>query len=190
MREVGNEGPAAWTVEWDTRGEVVFPQRRRSLYWRLALFGFLTLSSSFQLMDNLRDENESTFITVVSAVAPPIWCIFFGYTIWQVLTRRPVIHIDSIGVQYGRSKRTRLPWDRIATISDPVGRWLFACVNVRPVDGKPRRLPISHMHVADLRPFALWLRSRVEEQRALAGVVPEDQGNSARRTELWRRGDV
>ncbi|GAB2605268.1 hypothetical protein [Kribbella endophytica] len=141
MREWGSEGPAAWTAEWEMRGEVVFPQRRRSLYWRLGLFGFLTLSSGWQLVDNLRDETE-------------------------------------------------LPWDRIATISDPIGRWLYAYLNVRPADGKPRRLPISHMHVADLRPFALWLRSRLEEQRVLAGASTDDQGGRARPGDLWRTGDM
>ncbi|GAB3830633.1 hypothetical protein GCM10028799_58170 [Kribbella italica] len=28
--------------------------------------------------------------------------------------------------------RARLPWNGIATISDPIGRWLYAYVNVRP----------------------------------------------------------
>ncbi|WP_344182999.1 hypothetical protein [Kribbella lupini] len=177
MRELGSEGPAAWTAEWQARGEVVFPQRRRSLWWRLGLFGLLTLSSGWQLVDNLRDESELTFITVVSAV-PPIWCCVFGYTVWQLITGRPVVRIDRFGVHYGSSKRTRLAWGRIATISDPIGRWLFAYLNVRPADGKPRRLPISHLHVDDLRPFALWLRSRLEEQRALAGAAAHDEGGN------------
>ncbi|MGC4938535.1 hypothetical protein [Kribbella sp. DT2] len=165
MRELGTEGPAAWTEEWATRGEVVFPQRRQSLWWRLGLFGLLTLSSAAQLVDNLRD-GEMMFVVVLPACALPVWCWMFGYTLWQVVTRRPVIRVDHFGVHYGSSKRTRLSWDRIATISDPIGRWLFAFVNVRPVDGKPQRLPISHLHVDDLRPFALWLRSRLDEQRA------------------------
>ncbi len=190
MRELGSEGPAAWTAEWEARGEVVFPQRRRSLYWRVGLFGFLTLSSGWQLVDNLRDETESIFITVVSAIPPPIWCLMLGYTIWQVVTGRPVIRVDSFGVHYGRNKRTRLPWNRIAHISDPVGRRFFAYVNVRPDDGKPRRLPISHLHFADLLPFARWLRSRLEEQRALADTSTEDRGGDARPGDLWPRGDV
>jgi hypothetical protein len=190
VRELGSEGPAAWTAEWETRGEVVFPQRRRWLYWRLGLFGFLVLNSGWQLVDNLRDETESTFITVVSAIPPPIWCLMLGYTIWQVVTRRPVVRVDSFGVHYGSNKRTRLPWNRIATISDPIGRWLFAYVNVRPVDGKPRRLPISHWHVADLRPLALWLRSRLEEQHALTGASTEAHGGNARPEDLWHRGAV
>ncbi|MBB5836590.1 hypothetical protein [Kribbella italica] len=143
------------------------------------MFGLLTLSSVGQLVDNLRDEGESTFITVVSAVVPPLWCWLFGYAVWQLVTRRPVIRVDGFGIHYGSSKRARLSWGNIASIGDPVGRWLFAFLNVRPVDGKPRRLPISYLHVDDLQSFAGWLRCRLEEQRALAAAA--DRGEPSAR---------
>ncbi|WP_405064385.1 hypothetical protein OG474_22775 [Kribbella sp. NBC_01505] len=157
-----------WSTEWETRGAVVLPQRRRPLWWRAALALFLVANSSLQLIDNLRDD-ESIILTVLIGIGLPFLAWFLGYTIWQLITRRPLLRIDHAGVHYGTSSRMRIPWDRVDTISDPIGKWLFAYVNVRPYDEKPRRLPISHIYVDDLRPFAIWLRARLEEERRSAG---------------------
>jgi hypothetical protein len=121
------------------------------------------MSSGFQLLDNLLDTNESTFITIVSAITVGCWASWFSYTIWQLVTRRPVLKIDHVGIHYGQNTRTQIPWDQVANISDPIGRRAFSFINVRPRGGKPRRVPISHLHVDDLRSFALWLRERLRE---------------------------
>lgn len=167
MRELGSEGPESWTAAWESRGEVVLPQRRRSLQWRVGLTLLLVVNACLVLLDNLQEEDESTFVIILSAVSVAFWIWFAGYTTWQLITRRPVIRIDHSGIRYGVNVRTRIAWGRIATVSEPIGRWVFAHVNVRPYGGKPRRLPISHMHVDDLQAFAVWLHSLLENQREL-----------------------
>ena len=161
MRELWSEGPAAWTAEWEMRGEVVFPQRR-SLYWRLGLFGFLTLSSGWQLVDNLRDETESTFITVAAAVAPPIWCWMFGYHLAG--GHSPSRHSRRRRRCPRRDKRTRLPWDRIASAT--------------PSDvGRSSSLSRCGYEAG-------W------KSNAPLPASPDDQGGRARPGDLWHTGDI
>lgn len=167
MGESGREGPADWSRAWEEQGYLQFPQRRRPLWWRAALTFFLTVNAALQLANNLHDA-EPVIITVLAGTALPFWAWLFGYTTWQLITRRPLLRIDQVGIHYGTSNRLRIPWNSVDTISDPIGKWLFAHVNVRPYDEKPRRVPITHVHVGELRPFAIWLRAKLDDQRTTA----------------------
>ncbi|MEV6413646.1 hypothetical protein [Kribbella sp. NPDC051718] len=165
VREQENEGPAEWIAAWQAHGEVVLPHRRRTLWWRAGLTFVLTANSSLSLVHNLQDRDEPLIYLVVMVLAIPCWAWFFGYTTWQLVTGRPILRIDQIGIHYGTRRRYQIPWERIETISDPIGTWLFAYVNIRPYNEKPQRIPINHAYVDELHLFALWLRARLEEQR-------------------------
>jgi hypothetical protein len=165
VAELRSEGPAAWSAAWEAQGELVLRHRRRPLWWRAVLAFVLGANSCLSLVHNVHEHDEPMLYTVVSALAIPCWAWFFGYTTWQLITRRPILRVDKAGIHYGSRSRYSIRWERIDTISDPIGQWLFAYVNVRPYDEKPRRLPITHVYVDDLHPFARWLRARLEEQR-------------------------
>jgi hypothetical protein len=138
------------------------------LWWRAVLTFLLGANSCLSLVHNLHERDEPMLYIVIAAVAIPCWAWFFGYTTWQLITRRPILTIDQAGIHYGKRRLFQLPWDRIDTISDPIGKWLFAYINVRPYGETPRRIPINHLHVDDLRPFALWLRTKLEAHRNAA----------------------
>jgi hypothetical protein len=173
MREPANEGPAGWMKAWESKGEVVLPHRRRPLWWRAGLTLLLTANSCLSLLTTMRD--EPALFKVVTTLAIPCWAWFFGYTVWQLITGRPILRIDRAGIHYGTRKRFQLSWDRIDTISDPIGKWLFAYLNIRPYDENPRRIPISHLHVEDLHPFARWLRVTLEAHRNASPATEDGQ---------------
>jgi hypothetical protein len=171
---VGDLGaePANWSTAWKAQGELVLPHRRSPLWWRAALTFLLTANSCLTLVHNLRQGDEPTIYAVITALAIPCWLWFFAYTVWQLVTRRPILRVDHTGIHYGTRRRNNLPWTQIATISDPIGKWLFAYVNIRPHGETPRRLPINYVYVTDLHAFARWLRARLEEQRE---APPDDR---------------
>jgi hypothetical protein len=163
VRELGNEGSTSWSAAWESRGEVVFPQRARAIWWRIGIFCLLLFNSSFTFLGNLLDEDEYLLFTIASAIPVLSWTCLLGYSIWQLITRRPIIKIDHVGIQYGTGKRALIPWNRISSVGDPIGLWAFSVINVRAYSGKPHQRPVSPMNVKHLDQLAPWLRARLSE---------------------------
>jgi hypothetical protein len=101
-------------------------------------------------------------LRIVTVVVTSAVVIGVCVSIWQLVTQRPVLTIDSSGIRLGR--RRFVPWSRIDALTHldgpPGDRWFSVVPNVRG-----RKLRISQQHVRNTVAFRYWLGDVLEEQR-------------------------
>ena len=152
----------AWSSELESKGSVVFPPRRGRLAVRLAGFGLLMVLSAWTNIDHLRADDVSGTLGVLRLTALAAFVYGTGWTVWQLVTNRPVVTIDAEGITRGRSLR----WSGITSIDDPAGLPLARAVQVNPADRRVRPISIPADNVEDLGALAPWLRSLHEQHRS------------------------
>jgi hypothetical protein len=101
-------------------------------------------------------------LRIVTVVVTSAVVIGVCVSIWQLVTQRPVLTIDSSGIRLGR--RRFVPWSQIDALTHldgpPGDRWFSVVPNVRG-----RKLRISQQHVRNTVAFRYWLGDVLEEQR-------------------------
>lgn len=158
MGTLGGGEASGWTAEFESRGVMRFPQRRRRLLVRLALVCLLFANSLWSFVDDLRLNSfgGTDFfrgLTVIFFLAAA------GLTLWQLVTGRPVLTVDRSGISLGRhQRRSRLQWNEIGKIADPAGIPGLRSVQVLPLNVWAPGFALGQDNVKDLDAFAVWLR--------------------------------
>ncbi|MFK4087326.1 hypothetical protein ACI2LF_24675 [Kribbella sp. NPDC020789] len=159
---MGEPTPADWTAEFERAGRVEFPLRRGAFAVRSVPFLVMVLP-----------------VIIWSAIltgqgAPTAWLPgafgVFGFTVgaagtvWQLVTRRPVLIVDGGGIQLSRRS---IPWSAFAKAGPAAGRAWFRYVTLEAVPGRARNLRIGVATVQDLGAFSEWVNSiRPAEQES------------------------
>jgi hypothetical protein len=151
-----------WTSELESKGSVVFPLRRGRLALRLAGFALLMALSAWTNLDHVRAGDVSGLLGVLRLTALAAFVYGTGWTLWQLLTHRPVVTVDAEGI----SRSRRLSWSGIVTIDDPAGVPGFRAVQIRPADRRTRPIMISQDNVDDLDALTPWLRTLLDQHQS------------------------
>jgi hypothetical protein len=166
MSKPDDEGPAEWTAELESAGQVVFPQRRRRVLVRMAIFGLLAADSLWSLISDVRDGKMVGVWAVLRVTSTTMFLVAAGFTVWQLVTRRPVVTVGRDGITVGRRKdRGSLTWAQIGGIGDPTGIRGIRQVQVLPADRWASGLGVSQDNVKHVNEFAGWFRSIFEQRR-------------------------
>jgi hypothetical protein len=161
-----DDGSAEWTAELESAGRVVFPQRRRRLLVRLAVFGLFAADSLWSLISDVHDGEMVGVWAVLRVTSTTMFLVAVSFTGWQLVTRRPVVTVGTDGITVGRRKdRGSLSWAQIGGIGDPTGIRGIRQVQVLPADRWAARLGVTQDNVKDIDQFAGWFRSIFEQQR-------------------------
>jgi hypothetical protein len=150
----------AWTTELESTGQVVFPQRRKRLWIRAAIVAIFLANSLWSLIDHLRADEMHGIVAVLRVTSLGAFVYIVGITVWQLVTRRPVVTVDRTGIRVGKKPKHVFSWHEIAHIDDPSGIRGIRTVQVQPVDRHgSTALGISQDNVLDLSELAAWLRT-------------------------------
>jgi hypothetical protein len=137
---------------------LLFPQRRRRLLVRLALVCLLFANSLWSFMDDLRLNSfgGTDFFRGLNVI---FFLAAAGFTLWQLVTGRPVLTVDRNGISLGRhQRRSRLQWNEIGNIADPAGIPVLRSVQILPLNVWGAGFAFGQDNVKDLDAFAAWLR--------------------------------
>jgi hypothetical protein len=152
----------AWSAELESAGQVVFPQRRKRLWIRAAVVAVFFGNSVWSLVDHIRADDMSGLIAVLRITSLGAFVYLVGITIWQLITRRPVVTVNHAGIQIGKSGKSFFNWQQIARIDDPPAASFLGLrgIQVQPVDRhRLAALGITHDNVLNLTELAAWLRT-------------------------------
>jgi hypothetical protein len=148
-----------WTTEFETSGQVVFPQRLSRLLIRGAIGVVLMSSSLWTIAERIRADDMGGTMGVLRLTALSAFIYLVGVTAWQLATRRPVVTINGDGIAVGK-KMGKLTWDKIARIDDPSGIPGIRTVQIQPVDRHgSTALGIPQDNVLELAELSQWLRT-------------------------------
>ena len=150
---------AAWTNEFETSGQVVFPPRRSRLLIRGAIGVVLLSSSLWTIAERIRADDMGGTMGVLRLTALSAFIYLVGVTAWQLATRRPRVTINRDGIAVGK-RLGKLTWDKIARIDDPSGLPGIRTIQIQPVnrrDSNPLGIPQDNVH--DLAELTKWLRT-------------------------------
>ncbi|MDX6258798.1 MAG: hypothetical protein QOH84_486 [Kribbellaceae bacterium] len=156
----------AWSAEFESSGQVVFPQRRKRLWIRGAIAALFFGNSLWSLIAHIRADDMSGVVAVLRITSLGAFVYLLGITAWQLITRRPTLTVDHTGIRRGKSTRNGYTWQQIASIDDPSGTFGISgslglrSVQVQPVDRhRSTALSITHDNVLNLTELATWLRT-------------------------------
>jgi hypothetical protein len=163
MTAIGDGPTELWTAELRRTGRVAFPLGRQPLLRQTwSTFGLLGLLAVAGLPHALKISGVQLIVVIVVTAAAVIGLCF---SIWQLLTRRPVLTIDTAGVRLGR--RRFMAWreiDAITELEGPPGDRRFALVS----KVHRRKLWIGPEYVRNVVAFRYWLLDLLEEHRRTA----------------------
>jgi hypothetical protein len=114
------EPTAAWTAELERTGSVVFPQRRRRLWVRLAVIVLYSANTLWSIVDDVRQNELASVNGFLDVFTMALVLSVAGFTVWQIVTRRPTLIVDRDGIHKGRRKRG-LAWNEIVGVGEPTG---------------------------------------------------------------------
>ncbi|MFF0264462.1 hypothetical protein [Kribbella sp. NPDC004536] len=159
------DGPTeVWDAELQRCGRVVFPLRREpQLRQTRAAALFFVLLASVQLPHALQSGGVLRIIAIVVTTAVGVGLCISG---WQLLTRRPVLTVDTTGIRLGR--RRFVAWTDIDSLTelDSSGDGLsFAVV---PTTAR-RKLRLTDRHVRNVAAFRYWLLDLLAAHRRTTG---------------------
>jgi hypothetical protein len=157
VAKLGDGEASGWTAALDSRGIVQFPQRRRRLLVRLALFCLVFANSLWSFVDDLRS-NSFGGTDLFHGLSVIGFLVVVGFTLWQFVTARPVLTVDRNGISLGRHRRSRLQWNEIGKIADPAGIPGLRSVQILPLNVWGAGFAFGQDNVKDLDAFAAWLR--------------------------------
>jgi hypothetical protein len=162
MTVMGERLPEAWMVELHRNGRVEFPLRRWS-FLQAPVFPILGLSvlSGGSLPDMLADGNWR----FLAYLLIPAYAGVMIAMVWQLVTQRPYLVVDRIGIHQGRRS---MPWNDIGSVGLIRGPAPFRQLPIHPKDVWAKDLVLSRQHVNDLQSFRTWLKEVLEEQRRMA----------------------
>lgn len=139
----------------ESKGSVTFPPRRRRLSVRLGGFALLMVLSAWTNLDHLRADDVSGTLGVLRLTALAAFVYGTGLTLWQLITNRPAVTVDAVGITRGRSLR----WSGITSIDDPSGLPGIRTVQINPADRRTRPIAIGQDNVLELDELSTWLRT-------------------------------
>lgn len=155
---------AAWTSEFESSGQVVFPIRLSRLLIRGAIGLILLGNSVWITAQRIQAGEMGGTMGVLRLTALAAFVYLVGLTAWQLITRRPVITVNRDGISHGRKPTYR--WDRIARIDDPSGLPGLRTIQIQPVDHHASSaLAIPQDNVLHLAELSQWLRTLHADQR-------------------------
>jgi hypothetical protein len=156
----------AWSAELESTGQVVFPQRRKRLWIRFAIVAVFFANSLWSLIAHIRADDMSGTVAVLRITSLGAFVYLVGITVWQLITRRPVLTVDRRGIRIGKRTRGGFDWQQIAHIDDPSGVFgprgslNLRSVQIQPVDAhRTTALSITHDNVLELDQLSTWLRT-------------------------------
>jgi hypothetical protein len=114
MAVMGDATPEVWAEELERNGRVVFPQRRRRIVFRLAVGLLLGLNCVFGSGSGALDDPGIVGTIFVGIVLAAL-LVFIGFWGRQLITRRPELTVDQVGIRSGRRK-PGLTWSEVATV--------------------------------------------------------------------------
>jgi hypothetical protein len=149
-----------WAAEFEAKGAVVFPQRRSRLVIRLVAFLVLVGNSIWTIVDHIQRDDMSGAIGVLRVTALAGFVAVAAYTVWQLITRRPVVRVGRDGITIDRNRdQGPLAWNQIERIADPSGVPGFLSIQVHPVQRLASRFEIRQDNVLELAELTQWLRT-------------------------------
>ncbi|MFF1820983.1 hypothetical protein ACFVWG_27005 [Kribbella sp. NPDC058245] len=167
MPTMGELTAADWTAEFERNGRVVFPLRRRPYLLRgvviLLVFGPSRVLNLIEIAD------QSDYRRVATVIGATFLLLLIGLGTWQLITRRPILVVDTEGIHYGRKF---MGWDAVGTAGIPRGPGFFRVLPVLPANVWAKELQIHRDNVHDLSAFSDWLNS-------LRPAYKESRGDNA-----------
>ena len=156
MAVMGEQPPEVWTDELHRTGRVVFPVRRRTVWWGLSFATLPWASLVISLPDHLAAGGEERAFVLLW---PGMYAVFLGYSVWKLVTQRPVLTVDHHGIRFGRRKY--MPWTEIGTIGIPHGPSFYQGLPIIPKDVWSKDLIIRQENIQNIRTFATWLTEQL-----------------------------
>ncbi len=160
MPTMGELTPAEWTAELERNGRVVFPLRRRPCALRAAVI--LALLTPLTVSAIMGFAEESTGGRIFGLVGFTAYAVILGGTVWQLVTQRPTVVVDTEGIRTGRKL---MPWAGVGTAGIPTGTPVLRSLPVLPADVRGKQLSIPQDNVRDLAAFSTWLNSLRPSER-------------------------
>jgi hypothetical protein len=154
MPTMGELTPSDWTAELERNGRVVFPLRRRPSAVRAAVI--LLLLTPNTVLSIVEFAEESTVGRIFDVVGFTGYALILGGILWLLVTRRPIVVVDSEGI---RSGRRFMPWAGVGTAGIPTGTPLLRSLPILPANVRDKQLSILQDNVRDLSAFSTWLNS-------------------------------
>ena len=173
MAVMGERLPEAWMVEWHRNNRVEFPLRRWSFLQLPLLFLFASAMTTLSRLPDMLADNAWRFVGYLLIA---VYVGILSVAAWQLITQRPYLIVDHLGVHRGRRS---MPWTEIGSIGlirGPLGRQL----PIHPKNVWAKDLVLGREHVNDLETFRTWLQELLDEHRGSDTSQDEDDGDRRR----------
>ncbi|MFC9690278.1 hypothetical protein ACFTSF_17155 [Kribbella sp. NPDC056951] len=171
MPTMGELGPAEWTAEFERGGRVEFPLRRRPAALRAAVLLLLLAPVNVNAIVGFADESTVGRIFEVCGLAG--YALILGGITWQLVTRRPIVVVDTEGIRTGRKL---MPWDAVGTAGIPTGPTILRSLPVLPADVWAKEIRILQDNVRDLTALSAWLNDLRPHRRTTEGDSHAEHG--------------
>ncbi|GAA1685115.1 hypothetical protein GCM10009745_31970 [Kribbella yunnanensis] len=171
MPTMGELGPAEWTAEFQRSGRVVFRLRRRPAALRAGVI--LLLLAPSNVFNIVEFADESTVGRIFDGFGLAAWAFIVGGITWQLVTRRPIVVVDTEGIRTGRKL---MSWDAVGTAGIPTGPTILRSLPVLPADVWAKEIRILQDNVRDLTAFSAWLNGLRPHRRTTEGDSHAEHG--------------
>ncbi|MEV8375411.1 hypothetical protein AB0P21_21935 [Kribbella sp. NPDC056861] len=166
MAGMGEAGPEVWDAEFRRTGQVVFPQRWRGVVFQLSITVVVGAVALFVTYQRAGGSWGAIEWNVLGAAAGAALVGVAGFSVWQLITGRPMVVVDSEGVSAGRGAR-RIGWREVSTIVVRARQSISREVVLVPIDPSASPVTIRDNNVKDLDAFLRWLeQTRVRQLHA------------------------
>jgi hypothetical protein len=163
---MGEAGPEVWDAEFRRTGQVMFPQRWRGVVFQLSITVVVGLVALFAVYRRAGGDWGAIEWTALGGVAGAGLVCFAGFSVWQLITGRPMVVVDAEGVRAGRGAR-RIGWREVSTIVVRARQSSSREVVLVPIDASASPVTIRDNNVKDLDAFLEWLeQTRVRQLHA------------------------
>ncbi|MDX6250686.1 MAG: hypothetical protein QOF10_4046 [Kribbellaceae bacterium] len=165
MAVMGESSAAIWTDQLLRTGRAVFPLRRRRVLFRLALVAVFAINNLVSVVGRLLDQEHGVGWDIFGLISCTIFLPLIAVSVWQLITQRPVLTVDRLGIRIGKRK-PGLGWSEIAKIGSLSGVRGAQVLPVIPKNVWANHLNVTQDNVKDLATFAHWLGELVEQHKS------------------------